>query len=117
MERVAADANARRRALGEALSEPKPGTWFARAPAARLDGGLVLDRRSRMLYDDAFVYLNGESFRAGGRDATLMRAFADARRLEAEGVGRLSAEARGLLERWLEDGWCRDEAGMGDRDG
>ena len=117
MERVAADVGARQRALGEALSEPKPGTWFARAPTARLDGGLVLDRRSRMLYDDAFVYLNGESFRAGGRDATLMRAFADARRLEAEGVGRLSAEARGLLERWLEDGWCRDEAGMGDRDG
>ena len=117
MERVAADANARRRALGEALSEPKPGTWFARAPAARLDGGLVLDRRSRMLYDDAFVYLNGESFRAGGRDATLMRAFADARRLEAREVARLSAEARGVLDRWLEDGWCGEAKGVGERDG
>ena len=117
MERVAADVGARQRALGEALSEPKPGTWFARAPSARLDGGLVLDRRSRMLYDDAFVYLNGESFRAGGRDATLMRAFADARRLEPVARARLSAEAHALLERWVEAGWCRSEQGRaGDRD-
>ena len=48
-----------------------------------------------MLYDDAHVYLNGEAFRAGGRDATLMRAFADARRLEPAARGRLSTEARG----------------------
>ena len=117
MARVAADARARRRALGEALSEPKPGTWFERAVSASLDGDLVLDRRSRMLYDDAFVYLNGESFRAGGRDATLMRSFADGRRLAAATIGRLSAEARALLERWVEDGWCREEAGSGDRHG
>ena len=114
---MAAVPTARRRALGEALSEPKSGTWFERADGTSLVGGLVLDRRSRMLYDDAFVYVNGESFRAGGRDATLMRAFADARRLNAAGVGRLSPEARGLLERWLEDGWCRREQGMGGSDG
>ena len=117
MARVAADARARRRALGEALSEPKPGTWFERGAAAPLEQGLVLDQRSRMLYDDAFVYLNGESFRAGGRDATLMRAFADARRLEAAAVGRLSAEARELLERWLEAGWCHRQGHRGERDG
>jgi hypothetical protein len=50
-----------------------------------------------MLYDDAHVYLNGEAFRAGGRDATLMRALADARRLGPAALARLSAEARGLL--------------------
>ena len=50
----------------------------AGSPAASSSTG-----SSRMLYDDAHVYLNGESFRAGGRDATLMRAFADARRLES----------------------------------
>ncbi|MCE9661487.1 MAG: cupin domain-containing protein [Burkholderiales bacterium] len=115
--RAAADAGARQRALGEALSEPKPGTWFERSPPARLAAGVVLDRRSRMLYDDAHVYLNGEAFRAGGRDATLMRAFADARRLEPAALTRLSSEARGLLARWVEAGWCRgNEEGAGDRD-
>jgi 50S ribosomal protein L16 3-hydroxylase len=107
--RATADARARRRALGEALSEPKRETWFERAAPARLVGAVVLDRRSRMLYDDTHVFLNGEAFRARGRDATLMRAFADARRLEPAARGRLSAEARGLLERWAEAGWCRSE--------
>ena len=45
---------------GETLSEPKPGTWFERDPkAARAGGAVVLDRRSRMLYDDRFVFING----------------------------------------------------------
>jgi 50S ribosomal protein L16 3-hydroxylase len=117
MTRVAADAQARQRALGEALSEPKPGTWFERAAPPRRDGGgLALDRRSRMLYDDAHVYLNGESFRAGGRDATLMRALADARRLPPAACARLSGEARALVLRWIEAGWCRSEAERGDDD-
>jgi len=115
--RATADARARRRALGEALSEPKRETWFERAAPARLVGAVVLDRRSRMLYDDTHVFLNGEAFRARGRDATLMRAFADARRIEPAARGRLSVRARGLLERWVEAGWCRSErerAGDGD---
>jgi len=109
IQRATAHVRARRRALGEALSEPKPGTWFERPAPVRLAGAVVLDRKSRMLYDDAHVYLNGEAFRAGGRDATLMRAFADARRLEPAARARLSAEARGLLDRWIEAGWCRSE--------
>jgi len=107
--RTLADAGARQRALGEALSEPKPGTWFERPAPAALRTGVALDRRTRMLYDDAHVYINGEAFRAGGRDATLMRALADARRLQPAALGRLSAEARGLLDRWVEAGWCRAE--------
>jgi len=115
--RATADVLARQRALGEALSEPKPGTWFERTESVTGVGVVVLDRKSRMLYDDAHVYLNGEAFRAGGRDATLMRAFADARRLEPAARGRLSAEARGLLDRWLEAGWCQSlEEPAGDRD-
>ena len=44
------------------------------APSGPLAEGaaLRLDRRTRMLYDDRFVFINGESFRAGGRDAKLM---------------------------------------------
>jgi len=116
--RATANARMRQRALGEVLSEPKPGTWFERGAPARLEGALVLDRRSRMLYDEDHVFLNGESFRAGGRDATLMRRLADARRLDGAACRRLSPEARTLVERWIEAGWCRDEdEGGEDRDG
>ena len=112
--RATADRRARRRALGEVLSEPKPGTWFERTGAGALAGAIVLDRKSRMLYDAAHVFLNGESFRAGGRDATLLRAFADTRRLEAAACRGLSDEARALVERWIEAGWCRNEGDEGE---
>ena len=114
IERMLGDAKARRRALGEVLSEPKPGTWFERGAPESLVGGVVLDRRTRMLYDAAHVFINGESYRASGRDATLMRTLADRRRLEAAAVRRLGAGARELLARWTEAGWCRvgeDESG------
>jgi 50S ribosomal protein L16 3-hydroxylase len=96
------------RALGVALSEPKPGTWFDRAAAG--PSGLapvVLDRRSRMLYDDRHVYLNGEAFRAAGRDARIVRRLADRRRLSSLDVQALGADARALLGQWLEAGWLR----------
>ncbi|MEP7301539.1 MAG: cupin domain-containing protein [Caldimonas sp.] len=112
--RLLGDARARRRALGEVLSEPKTGTWFERPAVAWLAAGVVLDRRTRMLYDDAHVFINGESYRAGGSDATLMRALADRRRLDAGAVHRLGAGARGWLTRWVEAGWCEadgDESG------
>lgn len=99
------------RALGEALSEPKPGTWFDAGTSALLGGAVELDRRTRMLYDDHHVFINGESFRAGGRDAKLMRRLADERALDVAGVARLSAQARELLQQWGEDGWCRAPAG------
>jgi 50S ribosomal protein L16 3-hydroxylase len=96
----------RRRALGEVLSEPKPGTWFARADATAIDAGVVLDRRTRMLYDEDHVFVNGESYRASGMDAKLMHRLADERYLVAADVRRLGAEARELLARWAEAGWC-----------
>jgi 50S ribosomal protein L16 3-hydroxylase len=93
--------------LGEVLSEPKPGVWFD-APTSRPErGGLTLDRRTRMLYDAQHVFINGESFRAGGRDAKLMRRLADRRSLSEADYLRLSAEAIALLKNWAEDGWLR----------
>jgi 50S ribosomal protein L16 3-hydroxylase len=91
------------RALGEALTEPKATVSDPLPPGH----GAVLDRRSRMLYDDAHVFLNGESFRASGRDAGLMRRFADRRALSAVEVARLSDGARELLDQWTEDGWVQ----------
>jgi 50S ribosomal protein L16 3-hydroxylase len=107
--RLLADRAARGRALGEVLSEPKPGTWFERRASAPTRGGLALDRRTRMLYDDRFVFINGEAHRAAGRDRTLLRALADARRLDAESVAEASAVVHGLLAEWLRAGWCSPE--------
>ncbi|MGQ3050526.1 MAG: ribosomal protein uL16 3-hydroxylase [Roseateles sp.] len=95
------------RALGEALTEPKATVWFEPGEPLPLGQGAVLDRRSRMLYDAAHVFLNGESFRAGGRDAALMRCLANQRLLSAAEVARLSPEARELLDQWTEDGWVQ----------
>ena len=92
-------------ALGEVLSEPKPRVLFDRNPTARLGGDVYLDRRSRMFYDERRIYLNGESYLAGGQDARAMRGLADARCLDARTVARLSAEARALLAQWLRAGW------------
>jgi 50S ribosomal protein L16 3-hydroxylase len=59
-----------------------------------------------MLYDDRFVFINGEAYRAAGRDATLMRRLADTRRLDAGEVAAASPAARDLLAEWLRAGWC-----------
>jgi 50S ribosomal protein L16 3-hydroxylase len=106
LDRALTDRALRRRALGEVLSEPKPGTWFERGTGRLGTSGVALDRRTRMLYDDRFVFVNGEAIRAGGTDATLMRRLADERRLDAKSVARASAAARALLAEWLRAGWC-----------
>jgi len=94
--------------LGEWLSEPAAGVSFEPlADELELLGldAVQLDRRSRMLYDERFVFINGESFRAGGRDAALMRRLADRRRLHAADLQRLGTDARDLLGDWLHAGW------------
>ena len=100
------DPQALQRALGEAMSEPKPHVWFEPGARPRARAGVVLDRRTRMLYDAQHIYINGESYRAAGRDATLMRRLADERALDAAEVARASAAARELLAAWCEDGWA-----------
>lgn len=108
--RALAEPGALDRALGEFLTEPKPQVWFDAAPDAPAPtGGVVLDARSRMLYDRDHVYLNGEAFRAAGRDAALMRRLADRRRLAAAECRQLSAPARALLADWQAQGWLHHD--------
>ncbi|MET0541041.1 MAG: cupin domain-containing protein [Variovorax sp.] len=99
------DPHAIDRALGESMTEPKAKVWFEASDAEDVTRGVVLDRRSRMLYDTRHLYINGESFRAAGRDATLMRRLADRRALEPGDLARASDDALALLEDWREAGW------------
>jgi 50S ribosomal protein L16 3-hydroxylase len=96
-------------ALGELLSEPKARVWFdAPARRPRISRGVQLDRRTRMLYDAQHVFINGESFRAGGVDARLLRELADQRGLGATELLRLSAQARETVDDWVAAGWLQE---------
>ena len=107
LQQALAEPGAISRALGEWLTEPKPQVWFDGRHGAALgaNDGLALDRRTRMAYDAQQVFINGESFRAGGSDARLMRRLADRRALAPAEVRRLSADARALIAEWLQAGW------------
>ena len=99
------DPDAIDRALGESMTEPKAKVWFEASEGDDVTRGVALDRRSRMLYDARHLYINGESFRAAGRDATLMRRLADQRALESRDLARASEDALALLDDWREAGW------------
>ena len=105
------------RALGEYLTEPKSSVWFeAKTPGdsrgttggksnGKHGNSLHLDRRTKMMFDARHIFINGDSFLASGRDATLMKRLADHRHLQASDVARVSADARALLGTWIEAGW------------
>ncbi len=113
VDRVLSEPHGLSRTLGEVLTEPKPRVWFkAREGDIGVDAcaaAVELAPGSRMLYDERHVFLNGESFRASGLDARLMRSLADRRRLGAADCARLSQPARDLLASWLQDGWLLQE--------
>jgi 50S ribosomal protein L16 3-hydroxylase len=96
-------------ALGEWLSEPKPMVGFEEGAPLNSEAAIVLDRRTRMLYDDEHVFINGESFRAGGQDAMLMRQLADQRSLGASQWVRATDEAKQLLAEWADAGWMHSQ--------
>ena len=101
------------RCLGEMLSEPRQSVVFAPPPrmnaarfAAAVDRrGVMLDMKTRMLFDRARFYINGESFSAAKADAKILRTLADTRELEA-GV-RLSCNALQLLHDWHAAGYLQ----------
>jgi len=101
--------------LGESMTEPKSSTYFE-PPTHSLSFGssdsaqpaIRLDRRTRMMYDKHHVFMNGESYRARGADATLMRRLADRRELSPKELRASSAQARDLLGDWHSAGWLHD---------
>ncbi|MCW5669331.1 MAG: cupin domain-containing protein [Hydrogenophaga sp.] len=105
LQRLLAERQSLACALGEVMTEPKPRIWFDEPAQDWMPGALRLDRRTRMMYDDRHIFINGESFRAGGADARLMRALADQRALDARQVARASEGAKALLQDWFDAGW------------
>lgn len=95
------------RALGEALTKPKRPIEFDARPHRLRTAAIALDRQTAMLYDDDHLFINGETHRAAGRDAALLRRLADQRRLPAAAVRAASSGARALLSAWLRAGWLR----------
>ncbi len=93
------------RALGEYLTEPKAHVWFDAGQVPRKKKAVQLDKQSRMLYDKHHVFLNGESWRAAGADAKLMRLLADQGHLSSDQLALASDEASILLNDWCEAGW------------
>jgi 50S ribosomal protein L16 3-hydroxylase len=96
-------------ALGEWLTEPKAQVWFEQDQPWQAGRGVRLDRRSRMLYDRHFIFLNGESWRAGGADARLLRRLADQGWLSANDLQRASQAVRECIAEWTDAGWLRPE--------
>lgn len=102
--------------LGEYMTEPKPSVWFGEAAdewdadAAKAGHTAVrLDARTRMMYDADHVFINGESYRAKGADARLMRRLADGRGLAPHELRKAGASALALLGDWHDAGWLRQE--------
>jgi 50S ribosomal protein L16 3-hydroxylase len=96
--------------LGESLTEPKPNVWFDTPDVDDLSGfvwptEVRLDRRTKMLFDAKHIFINGESFRAAGKDAKLLRQLANQKVLSAALASQLSANAAELMQAWWEEGW------------
>lgn len=98
------------RALGEYLTEPKANVWFEAGPQGVMLEQVVLDRRTRMMYDAEHIFINGESYRAAGEDAQLMRQLANTRSLDCKALARASDDALELLSSWCDAGWLHPQA-------
>jgi 50S ribosomal protein L16 3-hydroxylase len=103
--------------IGRFLSEPKPSVWFESRPMPGVAAlmrqagkrGLRLDRRTRMLYRQGRVFVNGEVFDFDQPALAAMKRLADERRLDpAECAGALDdgqfAEA---VRAWISHGWMQ----------
>ncbi len=102
------DPEALARHLGEHLSEPKSNVWFDEPEDSIVlsrKRGIKLAIQSQMMFDTRHIFLNGESWRAAGKDAKLMQKLANQRFLEASDLSKASAAAMGLLQNWLDQGW------------
>lgn len=110
LKKALAEPLALERALGEYMSDPKQNVWFEPAEDFAMLEGVRLNRRTRMLYDAKHIFINGESYLAGGKDAKLMQKLADDRALSRREVQQFSDDALELLSSWVDAGWAESVA-------
>ena len=98
--------------LGESLTAPKANVWFDTPDQDDLSNfvwpkDVQLDRRTKMLFDAKHIFINGESFKAAGQDAKLLRKLANDKFLPSAHAAQLSENAAELIQAWWEEGWWR----------
>jgi len=102
--------------LGEYLSEPKANVFFEpparplaleRFKRAAIKRGIVLSRKTRMLYCNKQVFINGESFTTTPRDRRILAALADARTLPGSAIETASGDVQDALHVWYKADWLK----------
>ena len=101
--------------VGEYLSEPKANVFFESPPrpltlvrfrTTLAKRGVVLSRKTQMLYRGKHVFINGESFAVDHRaDKASLTLLADQRRLDCADASNVSTDVLEALYTWYEDGW------------
>jgi 50S ribosomal protein L16 3-hydroxylase len=108
LEKAMSDPDALARNLGEYLTEPKANVWFKEPEfdvVLTTQNSIELSRNSQMMFDARHIFLNGESWRAAGKDAALMQKLANQRFLEPKDLIKASDGALALLQEWADAGW------------
>lgn len=100
--------------LGQYLSEPKAHVFFdapkkVLSPAKFADSasqnGVRLSAKTRMLYHQSSLFINGESFDLRRADQATLRNLANLRSLAGDEVKAASIDAAEALYTWYQDGW------------
>ena len=92
-------------ALGEWLSEPKPQVWFEASDSEWGQGDMVLDHKTKMMFDTHHVFINGEGFVAQGHDAQCLRELANQRCIKESVWRSMGSDALAVMAQWHELGW------------
>jgi 50S ribosomal protein L16 3-hydroxylase len=105
------------RFIGCFVTEPKPQVWFEspeslpwrRFAAAAAREGLAVDRRTRIAWRGPWLFVNGEAFEVPAAGRSVLRRFADQRRLDGDASRAAVADAvaGALLHQWHSAGWIR----------
>jgi 50S ribosomal protein L16 3-hydroxylase len=100
--------------VGEYLSEPKANVFYdppekplplARFSQAAAKRGVRLSRKTRMLFQGKYIFINGESLVAARTDKAPLARLADDRRLDGEAVSAASIDVLETLHAWYAEGW------------
>lgn len=100
--------------LGEYLTEPKHNVFFdspqkpltpAKFAQAALKKGVRLALKTQMLYQGKHIFINGESFKLGKNDKSILSKLANQRYLDAEAMRKASDDVLEAFCIWYEDGW------------